>query len=381
MARSSCSYDVGRELAAGVLADDRLEASTTRRLAGPSTVEVGVLGVGAVRVLACSSGSSKRAASTSMTIRPNMRDEPAVGVPAEALVAGQRDEALEGLLVEAEVEDRVHHARHRELGARADGDEQRVLRVAEALAGALLDLLHGAQDVVPEAGRQLLAAGEVVVAGLGRDREARRGRQAGEGHLGEARALAAEQVLHLAVAFGRAGAPGVDVALGGDVRAVGRGLGSAAIVAGLLDVADAARRVARGPRNSPLGYRGDCTPGAAGVRASRGLRTHGPVCPRERAVRRPPGAERGGRRPARQRVPRPALHSRRTVPRPGSPQPFEPQEHPVTEPVTEDSRVIDIVADVYNATLVAPRGPRPGPRLLPRQDGRPRRRRSSPAST
>jgi hypothetical protein len=86
------------------------------------------------------------------------RDEAAVGVPAEALIAADGDEALEGRLVEAEVEDRVHHARHRELGAGADRDEERVLRIAEALARLLLDDLDGREDVVPEAGRKLLPA-------------------------------------------------------------------------------------------------------------------------------------------------------------------------------------------------------------------------------
>ena len=62
------------------------------------------------------------------------RDEAAVGVPAEALVAALGNEALQGRLVEAQVEDGVHHARHGELGAGADGDEERVLRIAEALA-------------------------------------------------------------------------------------------------------------------------------------------------------------------------------------------------------------------------------------------------------
>ena len=78
-----------------------------------------------------------------------------------------------------------------------------------------------ASDVLPQAVRQLLAVGEVVVARLGGDRESGRGRQAGERHLGEARALAAEQVLHRAVAFGGARAPGVDVALRGGVRTIG----------------------------------------------------------------------------------------------------------------------------------------------------------------
>ena len=47
----------------------------------------------------------------------------------------------------------------------------------------------------------------------------------GDRHLGEARALAAEEVLHLPVAFGGPLAPGVDVALGGLVGAVGAGHG------------------------------------------------------------------------------------------------------------------------------------------------------------
>ena len=85
------------------------------------------------------------------------------------------------------------------------------------------------EDVVPQAVGELLAVGEVVVAGLGRDREAGRGRQAGVGHLGEAGALAAEEVAHPGVALGRAVAPGVDVALGGLVRTVGAGVAVVAI--------------------------------------------------------------------------------------------------------------------------------------------------------
>ena len=57
---------------------------------------------------------------------------------------------------------------------------------------------------------------------------------------------------------------------------------------------------------------------------------------------------------------------------PRAPEPNrELQEHPVTDPVVEDSRVIDIFADVYNATLVHRVGPDVRPRLLLRQDGRP----------
>ena len=44
-------------------------------------------------------------------------DEAAVGVPGKALVAGLLDEAVDGDVVEAEVEDGIHHAGHGERGA------------------------------------------------------------------------------------------------------------------------------------------------------------------------------------------------------------------------------------------------------------------------
>ena len=66
-------------------------------------------------------------------------DEAAVAVPREARVAGLGRQRLDGLVVEAEVEDRVHHAGHRVAGAGADRHQQRVLQVAELLAGLLLE--------------------------------------------------------------------------------------------------------------------------------------------------------------------------------------------------------------------------------------------------
>ena len=51
----------------------------------------------------------------------------------------------------------------------------------------------------------------VFAAGLGLDGESRRHRQAGVGHLGQAGALAAQHVLHLAVAVGLAAAEEVYV--------------------------------------------------------------------------------------------------------------------------------------------------------------------------
>ena len=84
-----------------------------------------------------------------------------------------------------------------------------------------LDLRDGSLDVLPQALGQGLTGGEVVVAGFGGDGEAGRDRQAGLGHLGEAGALAAEQIAHGAVALGITGAEGIDISLGSDLGTSG----------------------------------------------------------------------------------------------------------------------------------------------------------------
>ena len=123
---------VAREVPAGVLADDALEGLGERpEVVG---VEVGVL-LGAAGVLG---GLERGVEALALHVHddpPEHLDEASVGIPAEALVAGQRDEPMQGLLVEAEVEDRVHHPGHGELRPGADRHEQRIGGIPEALAG------------------------------------------------------------------------------------------------------------------------------------------------------------------------------------------------------------------------------------------------------
>ena len=124
------------------------------------------------------------------------RDEAPVGVVGEPGVAGLGGQALHRLVVEPEVEDRVHHPGHRELGAGAHAHEQRIRRVAERLAHRLLDLADGLGHLGVE--RRRPATVEVGAAGVGGDGEPRRHRQPEHrGHLGEVGALAAEEILLL----------------------------------------------------------------------------------------------------------------------------------------------------------------------------------------
>ena len=75
-----------------------------------------------------------------------------------------------------EVQDGLHHPRHRDRAAGADGDEQRALGVAEALARALLENREVLLDLDAQLGRQRPRMGEMVAAGLGRDGEPERDR-------------------------------------------------------------------------------------------------------------------------------------------------------------------------------------------------------------
>ncbi len=137
-------------------------------------------------------------------------DEAAIGVIGEALVAGFLGERLDGRVVEAEIEHRVHHAGHRRARAGTHRDQQRVHPIAEVLAGDARDMREPGLDLPLEVLRIGISIGVVVSADLGGDGEARRHRQAEIGHLGEAGALAAEQIAHLGAAFGLAVAEAVD---------------------------------------------------------------------------------------------------------------------------------------------------------------------------
>ena len=129
-------------------------------------------------------------------------DEAAVGVPREAGVLGLLDEAVDGLVVQTEVQNRVHHAGHRHGSAGADRDEQRVFRIANLLSDAVLKIETILVDRVEDTFRPHIAGVGVLHARLTGNRESRRNGKADVGHLGEVRALAAERCLHGGVTLG-----------------------------------------------------------------------------------------------------------------------------------------------------------------------------------
>ena len=120
----------------------------------------------------------------------------AVAVVGKAGVAGLLGQALDGRVVQAEVEDGVHHAGHGLARAGAHRHQQRVVHIAELLAGQLFKAFDMRKNVRLNLRIDLAAVCVILRAGLGRDGKALRHRHTGRGHLRQTGALATERVAH-----------------------------------------------------------------------------------------------------------------------------------------------------------------------------------------
>ena len=128
-------------------------------------------------------------------------DEAAVGVIRKALVLGQVGQTLDRHVVQAQVQNGIHHTGHGRARAGAHGNQERILQVAELLAADLLGLGQSGVNLLDNILADGLAILIVAGASLGGDGKALRHRETDLGHLGKVRALAAQQVAHAGVAF------------------------------------------------------------------------------------------------------------------------------------------------------------------------------------
>ena len=180
-----------------------------------------------------------------------------IGVPSEAFVARELCEPDDGSVVETQVEDRIHHPRHRDARTAAHRNEQRIGGVAESFSGALFEFAHRALDLRIEAAWIFAAVPVEIQARRGRNDEALRYRKPGARHLGKAGAFAAEEVDHRPVALVKK----VDVLCRYGRRHVHH-LHASGVV----------------PQNSAPALQPRCAPGASN-------RAHGPLRSRLRACR------------------------------------------------------------------------------------------------
>jgi len=129
------------------------------------------------------------------------RDEPPVRVVRETIVIRLGRKPLEGLRVQADIQHGVHHTGHRDASTRSHRDEQGVCRIAKLFPRLLFQDGHCLFDLVPHAIRESFTCIIVGQAGLCCAGKAGGHGKSRVGHLGQTRALAAQQVSHILVAL------------------------------------------------------------------------------------------------------------------------------------------------------------------------------------
>ena len=126
--------------------------------------------------------------------------EAAIAVPGEAFVLRHAGERFDGVVVQTEIQNRVHHAGHRFARARAHGDEQREpRRVSEFLSELFFDVADGGAHVRHQRFRIRLSVLVIICADVRADREAGRNRQPDAGHFRKIGAFPAKKIAHLRV--------------------------------------------------------------------------------------------------------------------------------------------------------------------------------------
>ena len=132
-------------------------------------------------------------------------DETAVGVidkPCESGIGIALDHGIDNIIVQAQIQNGIHHAGHGGTGAGTDGDQQRVGEIAELLAVDLLHLIHVLHDLGHDLIIDFLAVLVVLGAGLRRNSKALGNRQSDSGHFRQIRTLATQKLSHGTVTLG-----------------------------------------------------------------------------------------------------------------------------------------------------------------------------------
>jgi hypothetical protein len=123
-------------------------------------------------------------------------EETPIKIVGEPGVAGGGSDPLGDLVVEPQVENRVHHPRHRELRPGTARQEQRVIGIPEAPAHVPLEGRQRLDLLVPETLGEFTPRLQVGVARSCRGGEPRRNRNLEAGHIRQVGSLASEKAPH-----------------------------------------------------------------------------------------------------------------------------------------------------------------------------------------
>ncbi len=124
----------------------------------------------------------------------------AVRVPGKA-VTGFGGQRFDRLVVQAQVEDGVHHTGHRNTRTGANRNQERVTVIAELASHLLAEMFHPLDGLFPHAFGELFARIEIGETGFSRNRVAWWNRQTDTGHFAQVSALTAKKVPHRCIAF------------------------------------------------------------------------------------------------------------------------------------------------------------------------------------
>ena len=126
-------------------------------------------------------------------------DEAAVRVPRETGIFSLLDETVDRLIVKTKVQNRVHHARHGHRSAGTNGDEQRILCIADLLTDAVLKILTIFLDGIENTFWPSVIRVGVFHTRLTRNSKTGRHRKANVRHFCKVRTFATEDRLHVGV--------------------------------------------------------------------------------------------------------------------------------------------------------------------------------------
>ena len=137
-------------------------------------------------------------------------DQAALRIIDETRIASLFDQTFAGSIVQADVQDGFHHARHRGASARTDRNQQWIFAVAEFRAHRGFGFTQSVLDLLFEFCGIVLVVFIIRGANFRCNRKPSRNRQPDVDHFRQVCALAAEQILHVSLTFGLTAAKKID---------------------------------------------------------------------------------------------------------------------------------------------------------------------------
>ena len=128
-------------------------------------------------------------------------NETAIGVKGKPSVGCGARHSFHRDVVQAKIQNRVHHARHRKDGAGTHGQQQGVLRIPKFFACLLFNIRQSLLHLFFQAIGKMIAHFIVLPTYFGSNGHSGRNRQSDPGHLRQPGAFTAEQRLHVGTAF------------------------------------------------------------------------------------------------------------------------------------------------------------------------------------